>query len=45
MVAAFVVSYLEAANTILLQKSGDVLDLPLKFIWGLVDVERERQQR
>jgi hypothetical protein len=43
--AAFVRSYLEGANTILLEESEDVLELPLLFINGLVDVERERQRR
>jgi hypothetical protein len=40
--AAFVRSYLEGANTILLEESEDVLELPLVFINGLVDAERER---
>jgi hypothetical protein len=42
--AAFVVSYLETAKMILLEEGEDVLDLPLMFIQGLVDMERERQQ-
>jgi hypothetical protein len=40
---AFALRYLEAADVILNGEDNDICELPLKFIKGLVQMERERQ--
>ena len=42
---AFALSYLEAAHVILDGEDDDICELPLKFIKGLVRVEREKQRQ